>query len=149
MYNIHNVFNIRLSLFFKQLNMNEEDILRITDELLLRRSFILVTVFSFIYPGTILLVLFTNICLCISYPGQCIRKCSSFSIFPWLFIFFFDNNVNFKHQLINIKQRIKDQNLQNQNSNICQSSKLNVFSRANSARQASFEALQFTPRVLL
>jgi hypothetical protein len=37
----------------------------------------------------------------------------------------FENNVNFKHQLINIKQRIKDQNLQNQNSNIFQSSKLN------------------------
>jgi hypothetical protein len=38
--------------------------------------------------------------------------------------------VNFKHQLINIKQsqRIKDQNLQNQNSHICQSSiKLNFF----------------------
>jgi hypothetical protein len=33
--------------------MNEEDILRITDELLLRRSFILETVLSFIYPGTI------------------------------------------------------------------------------------------------
>jgi hypothetical protein len=30
----------------------------------------------------------------------------------------FENNVNFKHQLINIKQRIKDQNLQNQNSKI-------------------------------
>ena len=73
---------IRLSLFFKQLDMNEEDILRITDELLLRRSFILETVLSFIYPGTILLILFTNICLCSSYPGQCIRKCSSFSIFP-------------------------------------------------------------------
>jgi hypothetical protein len=28
--------------------------------------------------------------------------------------YIFDNNVNFKHQLINIKQRIKDQNLQNQ-----------------------------------
>ena len=28
---------------------------------------------------------------------------------------------------INIKQRIKDQNLQNQNSSICQSSKLNFF----------------------
>jgi hypothetical protein len=43
--------------------------------------------------------------------------------------YLFDNNVNFKHQLINIKQRIKDQNLQNQNSNICQikSSKLNFF----------------------
>jgi hypothetical protein len=39
--------------------------------------------------------------------------------------YMFDNNVNFKHQLINIKQRIKDQNLQNQNSNIFQSSKLN------------------------
>jgi hypothetical protein len=34
--------------------------------------------------------------------------------------YIFDNNVNFKHQLINIKQRIKDQNLQNQNNNICQ-----------------------------
>lgn len=41
--------------------------------------------------------------------------------------YIFDNNVNFKHQLINIKQRIRDQNLQNQNSNICQSSKLNFF----------------------
>jgi hypothetical protein len=82
MHNIHNVFHIRLSLFLKQLDMNEEDILRITDELLLRRSFILETVLSFIYPGTILLILFTNIRLCSSYPGQCIRKCSSFSIFP-------------------------------------------------------------------
>ena len=82
MHNIHNVFHIRLSLFLKQLDMNEEDILRITDELLLRRNFILETVPSFIYPGTILLILFTNICLCSSYPGQCIRKCSSFSIFP-------------------------------------------------------------------
>jgi hypothetical protein len=35
--------------------------------------------------------------------------------------------VNIKHQLINIKQRVKDQNLQIQNSNICQSSKLNFF----------------------
>ena len=77
MHNIHNVFHIRLSLFLKQLDMNEEDILRITDELLLRRSFILETVLNFIYPGTILLI-----CLCSSYPGQCIRKCSSFSIFP-------------------------------------------------------------------
>ena len=33
MHNIHNVFHIRLSLFLKQLDMNEEDILRITDEL--------------------------------------------------------------------------------------------------------------------
>ena len=82
MHNIHNVFHIRLSLFLKQLDMNEEDILRITDELLLRRSFILETVLSFIYPETILLILLTNICLCSSYPGQCIRKCSSFSIFP-------------------------------------------------------------------
>ena len=41
MHNIHNVFHIRLSLFLKQLDMNEEDILRITDKLLLRRSFIL------------------------------------------------------------------------------------------------------------
>ena len=56
MHNIHNVFHIRLSLFLKQLDMNEEDILRITDELLLRRSFILETVLSFIYPGTILLI---------------------------------------------------------------------------------------------
>jgi len=40
MHNIHNVFHIRLSLFLKQLDMNEEDILRIADELLLRRSFI-------------------------------------------------------------------------------------------------------------
>ena len=71
MHNIHKVFHIRLSLFLKQLDMNEEDILRITDELLLRRSFILETVLSFIYPGTILLILFTNIFLC-----------SSFSIFP-------------------------------------------------------------------
>jgi hypothetical protein len=39
--------------------MNEEDILRITDKLLLRRSFILETVLS-IYLGTILLILFTN-----------------------------------------------------------------------------------------
>jgi hypothetical protein len=31
-HNIHNVFHIRLSLFLKQLDMNEEDILRITDE---------------------------------------------------------------------------------------------------------------------
>jgi hypothetical protein len=62
--------------------VTEEDILRINDELLLRRSFILETVLSFIYPETILLILFTNICLCSSYPGQCIRKCSSFSIFP-------------------------------------------------------------------
>jgi hypothetical protein len=46
MHNIHNVFHIRLSLFLKQLDMNEEDILRITDELLLRRSFILETVLS-------------------------------------------------------------------------------------------------------
>jgi hypothetical protein len=30
MHNIHNVFHIRLSLFLKQLDMNEEDILRIT-----------------------------------------------------------------------------------------------------------------------
>jgi hypothetical protein len=82
MHNIHNVFHIRLSLFLKQLDMNEEDILRINDELLLRRSFILETVLSFIYPSTILLILFTNICFCSSYPGQCIRKCSSFSIFP-------------------------------------------------------------------
>jgi hypothetical protein len=37
-----NVFHIRLSLFLKQLDTNEEDILRIIDELLLRRSFILV-----------------------------------------------------------------------------------------------------------
>ena len=81
MHNIHNVFHIRLSLFLKQHDMNEEDILRITDELLLR-SFILETVLSFIYPGTILLILFTNIFLCSSNPGQCIRKCSSFSIFP-------------------------------------------------------------------
>jgi hypothetical protein len=49
-----NVFHIRLSLFLKQLDTNEEDILRIIDELLLRRSFILETVLSFIYPGTIL-----------------------------------------------------------------------------------------------
>jgi hypothetical protein len=84
MHNIHNVFHIRLYLFLKQLDMNEEDILRITDELLLRRSFILETVLSYIYPSTILLVLFTNICLCSSYPGQCIRKCSSFSILPYL-----------------------------------------------------------------
>ena len=59
MHNIHNVFHIRLSLFLKQHDMNEEDILRITDELLLR-SFILETVLSFIYLGTILLILFTN-----------------------------------------------------------------------------------------
>ena len=82
MHNIHNVFHIRLYLFLKQLDMNEEGILRITDELLLRRSFILETVLGYIYPSTILLVLFTNICLCSSYPGQCIRKCSSFSILP-------------------------------------------------------------------
>jgi hypothetical protein len=50
----HNVFHIRLYLFLKQLDMNEEDILRITDELLLRRSFILETVLSYIYPSTIL-----------------------------------------------------------------------------------------------
>ena len=49
-----------VSLFWKQLDMNEEDILRITDKLLLRRSFILETVLSFIYLGTILLILFTN-----------------------------------------------------------------------------------------
>ena len=49
-----------VSLFWKQLDINEEDILRITDELLLRRSFILETVISFIYLGTILLILFTN-----------------------------------------------------------------------------------------
>ena len=49
-----------VSLFWKQLDMNEEDILRITDELLLRKSFILETVLSFIYLGTILLILFTN-----------------------------------------------------------------------------------------
>jgi hypothetical protein len=48
-----------VSLFWKQLDMNEEDILRITDKLLLR-SFILETVLSFIYLGTILLILFTN-----------------------------------------------------------------------------------------
>ena len=36
----------RLSLFLKQLYMTEADILRITDELLLRRSFILETVLS-------------------------------------------------------------------------------------------------------
>ena len=79
---MHNVFHIRLSLFLKQLDMNEEDILRITYELLSRRSFILETVLSFIYRSTILLILFTNICLSSSYPGQCIRKCSSFSILP-------------------------------------------------------------------
>jgi hypothetical protein len=79
------------------------------------RSFILETVLSFIYPGTILLILFTNICLCSSYPGQCIRKCSSFSIFPDLqttkyllnslgyfnslgYSYIFDNIVEFKHQ---------------------------------------------------
>jgi hypothetical protein len=45
-----------VSLFWKQLDMNEEDILRITDELLLRRSFILETVLSFIYLCTILLI---------------------------------------------------------------------------------------------
>jgi hypothetical protein len=50
------VFNT-VSLLWKQLDMNEEDILRITDELLLRRSFILETVLSFIYLGTILLIL--------------------------------------------------------------------------------------------
>ena len=82
MHNMHNVFHIRLSLFLKQLDMNEEDILRITDELLLRRSFILETVLSFIFPNTILLILFTNICLSSSYPGQCIRKCFSYSILP-------------------------------------------------------------------
>ena len=71
-----------VSLFWKQLDMNEEDILRITDELLLRRSFILETVVSFIYPGTILSILFPHVPLCSSYPGQCIRKCSPFSIFP-------------------------------------------------------------------
>ena len=49
-----------VSLFWKQLDMNEEDILRIIDELLLRRSFILETVLSFIYLGTSLLILFTN-----------------------------------------------------------------------------------------
>ena len=49
-----------VSLLWKQLDMNEEDILRITDELLLRRSFILETVLSFKYLGTILLILFTN-----------------------------------------------------------------------------------------
>ena len=59
MHNIHNVFHIRIYLFLKQLDMNEEDILRINDELLLRRSFILETVLS-IYLGTILLILFTN-----------------------------------------------------------------------------------------
>ena len=41
--------------------------------------------------------------------------------------YIFDNNMNFKQQLINIKQRIRDQNLQNQNSSISQSSKLNFF----------------------
>ena len=41
--------------------------------------------------------------------------------------YIFDNNVKFKHHLITIKQRIKDQNLQTQNSNICQSTKLNFF----------------------
>ena len=65
LWSMANVFHIRLSLFLKQLDMNEEDILRITAELLLRRSFILETVLSFIYPGTILLI-----CLCSSYPGQ-------------------------------------------------------------------------------
>ena len=57
-----------VSLFWKQFDMNEEDILRITDELLLRRSFILETVLSFIYLGTILLILFTNciVLYCIS-----------------------------------------------------------------------------------
>ena len=57
-----------VSLLWKQLDMNEEDILRITDELLLRRSFILETVLSFIYLGTILLILFTNciVLYCIS-----------------------------------------------------------------------------------
>jgi hypothetical protein len=36
MHNIHNVFHIRLSLFLKQLDMNEEDILRITDDFPMR-----------------------------------------------------------------------------------------------------------------
>jgi hypothetical protein len=49
-----------VSLFWKQLDMNEENILRITDKLLLRRSFILESVLSFIYLGTILLILVTN-----------------------------------------------------------------------------------------
>jgi hypothetical protein len=49
-----------VSLFWKQLDMNEENILRITDKLLLRRSFILESALSFIYLGTILLILFTN-----------------------------------------------------------------------------------------
>jgi hypothetical protein len=46
---MHNVFHIRLSLFLKQLDMNEADILRITDELLLRRSFILETTQFYMY----------------------------------------------------------------------------------------------------
>jgi hypothetical protein len=56
-----------------------------------------------------------------------LRKQNIYLIASLGYSYIFDNNVNFKHQLINIKQRIKDQNLQNQNSNICQSSKLNFF----------------------
>ena len=81
MHNIHNVFHIRIYLFLKQLDMNEEDILRINVELLLRRSFILETVLSFIYPSTILLILFTNICLCSSYPGHVLGNVLHFQFY--------------------------------------------------------------------
>ena len=43
------------------------------------------------------------------------------------FKYIFDKNVPFKNDLKQIQQRIKDQNFQNRNSYICQSSKLNFF----------------------
>jgi hypothetical protein len=96
-----------VSLLWKQLDMNEEDILRITDELLLRRSFILEIVLSFIYLGTILLILFTHCIVRFSFCNffitvginstissincSCSESWNSFLFcFNWLLSFLFD-----------------------------------------------------------
>ena len=86
MHNIHNVFHMRLSLFLKQLDMNEEDILRITDELLLRRSFILETQFDISWY----------------YFVNFVYKCLSLQFISWtmykemFFIFNFSRYTNYK-----------------------------------------------------
>ena len=84
---MHNVFHMRLSLFLKQLDMNEEDILRITDELLLRRSFILDT---------------TQFYISWYYFVNFVYKCLSLQFISWtmykemFFIFNFSRYTNYK-----------------------------------------------------
>jgi hypothetical protein len=85
LWSMANVFHIRLSLFLKQLDMNEEDILRITAELLLRRSFILETGLmwnTLAILHKLVILLHCIWALTIYYKWVCANK-----VFIYLFIF--------------------------------------------------------------